>query len=61
MTFIKEDILAENESFDILPITTEKFKAAKKRLVICYCVLYVHDTLYIFEMPIPVTVLLTQG
>lgn len=32
VTFIKEDILAENESFDILPITTEKFKAAKKRL-----------------------------
>lgn len=32
VTFIKEDIVAENESFDILPITTEKFKAAKRRL-----------------------------
>lgn len=41
MTFIKEDILAENESFDILPITTEKFKAAKKRLVMCYWLFYV--------------------
>ncbi|XP_022325239.2 hypoxia up-regulated protein 1-like isoform X1 [Crassostrea virginica] len=32
VSVIKEDILAENVSFDILPMSTEKLKAAKKRL-----------------------------
>ena len=31
VSVIKEDILAENVSFDILPMSTEKLKAAKKR------------------------------